>query len=380
MLGDLAMDDRMKGAAAGIFFLGYILLQMPGGYVAQRWSAKKLISLCLATWGICAMACGMVHSFSQLAVARFFLGFAESGVFPAVMVLLSNWFPAGERVRATALVCLSQPLAVAATAPLTGWCLGVFGWRVTLITEGAFAILLLPIWWLFIFDRPKDARWLPDEERGYIEKEIAAEGASLEPIEPVPFWRILLRREVFLLSAICILYSSDAYGCMTFFTSSLRNREFTGLEYGILFAIPYLITAVLMILNSWHSDATRERRGHAAVALSLSGACLILSVIYREYFWISYAFMCFAIPGAFAVLGPFFAIPAEIFPRAYLGPLIGTVNSVGSLGGFFGPYCVGWLVSVYHSVSIPFVLMGIGMLTAAALTFLLPKAPKTIGA
>ena len=136
MMRDLLMDDRMKGEAAGIFFFGYVLLQIPGGYWASQWSARKIISIFLVTWGLCAIGCGFAHTFTQFEVARFFLGVAESGVFPATLVLLANWFPRSERARANAYWNLCQPLAVAASAPFTGWLLGVYGWQRMLILEG----------------------------------------------------------------------------------------------------------------------------------------------------------------------------------------------------------------------------------------------------
>src|ERR1700722_19073685 len=124
LMHDLMMDDRMKGQAAGIFFLGYILLQAAGGHLANRWSAKKLVSLCLVFWGICAVGCGLSHTFGQFEIMRFLLGMAESCVFPATLVLLAHWFPRSERARASALWNLCQPLAVAGSAPITGWLIG----------------------------------------------------------------------------------------------------------------------------------------------------------------------------------------------------------------------------------------------------------------
>ena len=170
------------------------------------------------------------------------------------------------------------------------------------------------------------------------------------------------------------LQNGAAYGCMTFFTSSLKGRAFTGLQYGILFGIPYALTAVLMVLNSRHSDKTRERRGHVALAYFLSGISLILSVGLREYFWVSYAFMCLAIPGPFVAMGPFWSIPSEILPRSAVGLVIGLVNAVGNLGGFAGPYIAGWLKQEYQSLTVAFDALGAGLLVGAALAFLLPKA------
>jgi ACS family tartrate transporter-like MFS transporter len=179
---------------------------------------------------------------------------------------------------------------------------------------------------------------------------------------------------VLVLIAMYFLQNGAAYGCMTFFTSSLKGREFTGLEYGILIGIPYALTAFVMVLNSRHSDQTGERRGHVALVYSLSGISLILSVGLREHFWISYALMCLAIPGPFAAMGPFWSIPSETLPRSAVGLVIGVVNAFGNLGGFAGPYIAGWLKQEYHSLTVAFDALGAGLLIGAALAFLLPKA------
>ena len=374
MMRDLLMDDRMKGEAAGIFFFGYVLLQIPGGYWATRWSARKIISLFLISWGICAVGCGLARTFRQFEVMRFMLGVAESGVFPATLVLLANWFPRSERARANAYWTLCQPLAVAASAPLTGWLLGAYGWQKMLILEGMLPFLWLPVWWFCIRDHPREAKWIALEELRFLETTLQQEAAALEPPQSASLWGRLCKRPVLVLIAMYFLQNGAAYGCMTFFTSSLKGRAFTGLQYGILFGIPYALTAVLMVLNSRHSDKTRERRGHVALAYSLSGISLILSVGLREYFSVSYAFMCLAIPGPFVAMGPFWSIPSEILPRSAVGLVIGLVNAVGNLGGFAGPYIARWLKQEYQSLTVAFDALGAGLLVGAALAFLLPKA------
>jgi sugar phosphate permease len=373
MLRDLAMDDRMKGQAAGIFFLGYALLQASGGYLANRWSAKKLVSLCLIFWGVCAIGCGLAKTFTQFEVARFLLGMAESSVFPAIVVLLAHWFPRAERARANAAWNLCQPLAVVASAPVTGWLLGAYGWQTMLILEGILPFVWLPIWWFLISDHPRDAKWISAPEREFLETTLRREEAELEPPEKGSLWKWILRREILVMIVINFLHNSQAYGCMTFFTDGLRAKHFSAVQYGFLFAIPYAVTAVIMILNSWHSDKTRERRGHVAFVYTLSGASLVASVLTRDHFWLSYAFICLAIPGPFAALAPFWAIPTETMPGNVFGPVIGLVNAIGNVGGFVGPYIVGWLAGRYQSTAIPFNALGVGMLLAAALAFLLPK-------
>src|SRR5262249_20802916 len=145
------------------------------------------------------------------------------------------------------------------------------------------------------------------------------------------------------------------------------------LQYGILFAIPYAVTALIMVITSWHSDKTHERRGHVAAVYVLSGTSLILSVYLKDHFWLSYALMCLAIPGPFAALAPFWSNASETMPPSMFGLVAGLVNAFGNLGGFAGPYIVGWLKKEYDSVAIPFSALGLGMLIAAGLVFLLPK-------
>jgi MFS family permease len=382
MMKDLAMNDRLKGEAAGIFFLGYILLQIPSGYWASRWSARKLISLCLLGWGICAVGCGLAKNFRQFECMRFLLGVAESGVFPATLVLLANWFPRAERARANAYWTLCQLVAIAGTAPLTGWLIGAYGWRTMLMLEGALPFAWLPLWWFCIRDHPSQAAWLDPAEREYIESRLRADAEQLTTAAQgggtrtsLPTRRVVAA--IVVLIAMYFLQNCEAYGCMTFFTAMLKDRGFTAVEYGLLFAIPYAFAAVPMLLNSAHSDRTQERRGHVAAVYLLSGVSLILAVCVRGNFWSSYAFLCLAIPGPFAAMGPFWAIPGEILPGARMGVAIGLVNAFGNVGGFVGPSIVGYLKQDYQSLAVPFTVLGLGMIVAAALAFLLPRHPSS---
>src|SRR6266481_5035795 len=378
MMKDLLMDDRLKGQAAGIFFIGYVLLQLPGGYLASRWSARKVISIFLVAWGICAIGCGLVKTFDQFAVSRFFLGVAESGVFPATTVLLANWFPRAERARANAYWNLCQPLAVAGSAPVTAWLLGKYNWHQMLIIEGALPFIWLPIWWFFIRDHPREAKWISREELTFLETTLRKEREELEPPAKVSVWTRLSQPVIFVMIALYFLHNCAAYGCMTFLTSGLKDQGFSRSQYGILFAIPYIITAVIMIINSWHSDKPRNRRVIVPAVNFSMGASLILSVLLRGNFWLSYGLMCLAIPGPFAALAPFWAISSETLPRSAVGLVIGLVNAFGNVGGFAGHYFVGWLARDFHSTAIPFVVLGVGMLVCAGLAFLLPKSPHSV--
>lgn len=376
-MADLGMDDAAKGNAIGIFFWGYLLLQIPGGYLANRWSTRKVVSLCLIAWGLAAAGCGLVKTGSEFRIMRFFLGLAESGVYPATLVLLANWFPRGERARANAYWNLCQPLAVAGAAPVTGALLGTWGWRTALIAEGILPFLWLPVWWFGIKDHPRDAKWISSEERAYLETTLEAERQEMEPASQAPLWKSLTQPVLFVMAPICFLMNFCSYGCNTFLSTALKSpdRNFTPLETGILFAIPYLVTAVVMVLVSRHSDRTRERRLHVAAVYAVTGACLIASVLAaRHSFWLSFLFLCLAIQGPFAGLAPFFAIFPETMPMSAVGAAMGLVNAVGNFGGWAGPASFGWLKQQTGGTAVPFTVMGSAILVSAALCFFLPKS------
>jgi sugar phosphate permease len=374
---DLGMDDKIKGNAIGIFFWGYLLLQIPGGYLASRWSARKLVSIFLVAWGAAAIGCGLVTTVEQFRIMRFVLGVAESGVFPATLVLLANWFPRNERARANAYWTLCQPLAVAGAAPITAALLGLWGWRTALIVEGALPFIWLPIWWYFVRDHPRDAKWISKEELDYLETTLAREASQLEPAKQESWWKAFGRPAVFVMVPIYFLQNCAAYGSNTFLSEALKGpgKNFSALQTGLLYAVPYAVAAVCMILNSRHSDKTQERRFHVAFVYAVSGVCLIASVIAsRHSFWLSFFFLCFAIQGPFSGLAPFWAVPAETLPKATIGAVMGLVNAVGNIGGWAGNYAFGWLKQETGGTAVPFTMLGICLLLAAGLCFLLPKA------
>src|ERR1039458_7887833 len=251
MMKDLFMDDRMKGEAAGIFFFGYVLLQLPGGYWATAWSARKIISLFLISWGICAVGCGLARSFRQFEVMRFLLGVAESGVFPATMVLLSNWFPRGERARANAYWTLCQPLAVAASAPFTGWLLGAYGWQQMLILEGMLPFLWLPVWWFCISDHPREAKWISAEEKSFLETTLQRESAELETPQPVSLWARLRERPDSVTALPAMAGSAPKRRCQRPWPITITGRRSSPLEKPRPSVMPSWATSKKLEVVAW---------------------------------------------------------------------------------------------------------------------------------
>lgn len=394
MKAALGMDSEYAGLASGIFFFGYVSLQIPGGYLAHRWSAKRLIGIFLVFWGVCAVGGGLVQTPRQFLVMRFLLGVAESAVYPATLVLLSNWFPRAERARANALWMLCQPLSVAISSPLSGWILdawkssswaattGLANWRAMLILEGALPFAWLPIWLCFIADHPRQARWISAEERDYVDATLGREASELEPVRPASFWSALLRPQVLVMVVIYFFQNCGAYGCMFWLPSALKNNNQLDLSntiIGVLFAVPYVLSGAAMVLNARHSDRTRERRGHVAAALGWGGFFLVAAVLSYPYsLWLWYACVCLAITGPFSSLAPFWAIPTETLPRSVAGPAMGLINAMGNLGGFAGPFVVGYLNKTTGNFTFAFALLGFGLMLGAALTAFIKPAAKNL--
>jgi sugar phosphate permease len=376
MSRELHMDPTQAGDAAGIFFWGYLLLQVPGGYLAQRWSAKRFVSVLLILWGACSVACGLVQTWRQFWVMRFFLGVAEGGVWPATLVLLAHWFPRAERARANAYWMLCLPASVVFSSPLSGWILGHWNWRVLLISEGALPFVWLVIWWWFIDDHPPQARWISAEERNYLVTTLRQESAELEPVRPEPHLRALMRPQVLVMVAVYLLLCTGVYGYLFWLPSALVSaKQMSSLHVGILFTIPYIWTVIAMVLNSQHSDKTRERRGHVAGGLAWGGVFLLAGIVTSQHSPIlSFAFVCLAGGGAYAALGPFWAIPTETLPRGVAGSAMGLVNAIGNLGGYVGPLTVGYLNQRTGNFLYGFGMLSLGLLVASALTFLLHPA------
>jgi sugar phosphate permease len=314
MSHQLGMDPQQAGNAAGAFFWGYIVLQIPGGYLARRWSAKRLIGLLLVLWGVCAVAGGLVQTERQLWLTRLLLGLAEGGVFPATLVLLTHWFAKAERARANAYWMLCQPLAIILSAPVSGWILGRWNWRVLLVGEGALPFLWLIVWMLCIDDHPGQARWLTCEERESLVAILERDSAEHNPVSYRGFLSVLFQPLVWLLIIAYFLLNCGGYGFLFWLPSAIaRAGKFSNLAIGLLYSAPYVAAGLIMVLNSWHSDRAGERRRHVALPLAVAGVCLSAGVFVNGYSPpLAFALICLAGAGPYAAIAPFWALPPSL--------------------------------------------------------------------
>jgi MFS family permease len=331
-----------SGFAAGIFFVGYMALQIPGGILASRWSARKTIAILMVAWGVTAVLTGFVQTRTQLYIARFVLGVFEGGVWPAVLVLLARWFPQNERARANALWMTCLPFSAAGMAPLTGWLLTFLTWRQVFVVEGIPPLIWVVVWWMFTADRPSEAKWCSPEERHDIESRIARENAG-KPAS-AGYWAALSDRTVIGLFVAYFFWMAGFYGFTMWVPSVVKSFAGSGASsarVGLLSAIPFVFAVVSMLVTSNWSDRRLKRQAFVAVP-ALIGACGLVAGQFVQAPALQLTFLVIAAIGVYGPYGPFWAVPSAILRPEVVGVSMGLIN-IANLGGFMGPYIVGYL-------------------------------------
>jgi MFS family permease len=368
---DLHLDSAAKGLAGGIFFIGYLVMQIPGGHLAERWSAKKFVGIMILIWGVFAFAAGLVQNYTQLLIVRFLLGVAEGGIWPAILVLISHWFPARERARAYGFWMMNIAISSIISAPLSGWILTWGDWRTLFFIEGAFPfVIAAPIWWGLVADRPSQASWVSRDEREYIETSLARENAGAprsagyrEVFRSSVVWRLVL---------VYFFIQVGFYGLNLWLPHLIKDT--IGGSYmvvGAITAIPYLFAIVGLWLNARSADRTGRYSIHVLASLVIGAVALVLSVATGSIVALSVFLVSIAMAGALAYDGPFWASASRAVPVALAGGAMGLINALGNLGGFVGPSVGGFLqdasggsfMSTAVVLAIALVLGGLVMMT-----------------
>ncbi|MGS3448288.1 MFS transporter [Klebsiella electrica] len=372
---DLGITATMAGLAGGIFFLGYLFLQVPGGKIAVHGSGKKFIGWSLVAWAVISVFTGLVTNHYQLLALRFLLGVAEGGMLPVVLTMISNWFPDAERGRANAIVIMFVPIAGIITAPLSGWIITALDWRWLFIIEGLLSLVVLVMWALTIYDRPQEARWISDAEKKYLVETLAAEQRAIAGKTTVnaSLSTVLSDRTMWQLIALNFFYQTGIYGYTLWLPTILKELTHTSMgQVGMLAILPYVGAIAGMFLFSSLSDRTGKRKLFVSLPLIGFAACMFLSVVLKESVWLSYTALVGC--GFFlqSAAGVFWTIPARLFSAEMAGGARGVINALGNLGGFCGPYAVGVLITLYSKDAGVYCL-AISLAIAALMALLLPS-------
>jgi sugar phosphate permease len=360
----LHISSSRSALLGALFFFGYFLFQIPGVAYAKRSSTRILIFVALIAWGILASLTGVIRNFWLLALDRTLLGVAESFVFPAMLILLTNWFTRAERSRTNTILLLGNPVTVLWMSAATGYLIRSFGWQMTFIVEGLPAVLWAFGWLYLVRDRPQEAAWMSPEASTQLNQQLEREQWLLPQFATVK--SAFLSPNVILLSIQYFLWSVGVYGFVLWLPTIIRKGASSGIEIvGLLSAMPYLLAIILMLLVAYYSDRSFRRRRFVWPFLLLAGLALLGSYFtVSDNFWLAYALLILAGSCMYAPYGPFFAIMPEMLPKNVSGQCTALVNSCGALGSFVGVYLVGILQTRTGSSRAGFLLMSVSVFIA----------------
>jgi ACS family tartrate transporter-like MFS transporter len=377
---ELAITSQQFGFAAGIFFWGYFLFEVPSNLILHKIGARVWIARILVTWGAVATLTGFVQSANQLYIARFALGLAEAGYFPGIVLYLGYWFPQREKAQAIALILTGIPLASVLGAPVSGFILdsvhwfGLSSWRWLLILEGLPAVMFMFLTYFLLPSRPAEARFLTGEEKAWIAYELEREDRQKPGAQSLSVARTLANRRIWHLACIGFGHGFAAY-TFSFWLPQIMKSVLGGqsnTRVGFVIMIPNLLGLIAMILVSRHSDCTLERRYHMAASGVLAGIAMLLLGAPHSAFFSVVLFSAVAM-GAYSFLPVFFSTPGQFLTGFSAAAGIALVTSVSNLGGFAGPYTVGVIRQRTGNSHYGLICAGIFFLISAGLALVLRK-------
>ena len=355
MTADLHFSEAVYGFGAGIFFIGYLSLEIPGAIIVERWGARLWFARILITWGLCTIVVGFVNTPTQFYGARFLLGVAEAGFYPGIIVYLTHWFARGDRARAMAGFIVAIPVSLVLGAPISAlilrlhW-LGLPGWRWVFILEGLPAIILGIVTIFYLTDNPRDAMWLEAEEREWITQELEHEKAEKRVEGRVGFWSAFRERRVLLCAISICLANLGSYVFVFWLPTTIHNASGLSPVLSALYSSLPLASAVVFVLWSGRSsDRIGRHELQTSAVMVLAGLFLTLSIVPGQPFPLVMIWLCLTAGAIYAWPPPFWVLPTLILGESAGAASIGFINMMAAMGGFLGPSIVGYLLSAGYS-------------------------------
>jgi len=372
---DLGFDDRVIGFGAGIFSLGYVILEIPGTIIVERWSARRWLTRIMISWGLVTMGMALVRTPHQFYTVRFVLGLAEAGFFPGIIVYLTHWFIYEDRAKAVAGFMAAIPLSYAVGSPISGLLLGIHwgglrGWQWLFILEGLPALFFGAMTWFYLTDWPHQAKWLAAEEREWVIQQLESEKRAKQSLRTYTPWQAIRHRDVLILTALHFVQNGSAYALAFWLPTMLKRVSGLGdFSVTLLVALPNLLGFVAMQMNGWHSDRTAERRWHTAIPLWVTAAALVALSVADWGILPSLFLFSIAAAGLLAFLPSFWAMPSAFLCDSAAALATGTINCLAAgLGGFLGPALVGYQAARTHSFRSGFGVLAVALTIAGVLS------------
>jgi MFS transporter, ACS family, tartrate transporter len=379
---DLGLTASMFGTAAGAFFWGYCLFEVPSNLIMEKVGARFWIARIMITWGILSGATAFCTGPYSFLVLRFLLGVAEAGFFPGLVLFFTYWFPDRHRARIVGGFFVALPLAVMTGAPISTALLGLdglqgpAGWQWIFIAEAAPTVLLGIAVLFYVTDRPAQARWLSAEERTWLTAIIDDERRRIEARRKVSLLRSFFDPKVLLLSLTWLGMVTAGYGVVFFVPQIIKQLGLTNMQVGWVTMIPYFCGAVSVVTWGWISDRMGERRWNLFWACVVAATGLVVAGLFNGTYGALIGISIAAV-GLNGKQGPFWSMPSMFLTGTASAAGIAWINSIGNLGGSIGPFIVGWIKDSSGSFAGGlYCLAGFALMSAAvaALGLNIPRA------
>lgn len=381
---ELGFSNAVYGLGAGIFFIGYFIMEIPGNLIMTRVGARLWIARILITWGVISGFTAFVTTPMEFYVVRFLLGVAEASFFPGIIYYLSTWSRKQDQAKAVAFFMMSLPICNILAAPVSTYLLGISwlglaGWKWLFILEALPSVILGFITPFYLTNKPEDAKWLSDDERTWLVNSLAAEQAAKLERKKYTLMQAFTDRDVVILSLIYFTWVCGFYGITMFLPILVKalSATMSNQMVGYLIMIPYIFGFFAMYFLGRHSDKTGERRWHTIIGMLTAALGLAGSVYFANIsIAVSMAFFTIAVMGVYGSFGPFWSIPSSFLTATSAAGAIAMINSIGNLGGFVGPYAMGYIREATGSFTGGIMFLVACLLAAAGLLLMLKKAGK----
>jgi len=357
MRGDLNMSATAYGFALGTFYWAYFIFEVPSNVVMEKVGARLWIARIMITWGLLAGATAYVTGSTSFGVIRFLLGAAEAGFFPGIVLYFTYWFPSYHHARIVSGFLIGLPIAVAAGAPIStallelDGLLGLKGWQIMYLAEGIPTFVIGIVTLFVLTDKPEQAKFLTREEKDWLRARLDAERTAKESVRTFTLWQSLIDPKVLLLSLNYLGIVTASLGILFFIPQIIKSIGVTSnMTVGWLTMVPYICGGVGLVVWGFVSDRMNERRWNLLVACIVSTAGLVMAGMTMGTWW-ALVGMSIAAVGFYGSKGPFWAMPPMFLTGTAAAAAIAWINSIGNLGGFFGPWYVGVMKDATGSFS-----------------------------
>ncbi len=374
---DLGFSPQVFGLGAGIFFLGYFLFEVPSNLMLEKVGARVWMSRIMLSWGLVSMATAFVKTAFAFYVLRFLLGLAEAGLYPGMILYMTYWFPQATRARFIALFLAAVPAASVIGGPLSGWLLGfdgaLHGWQWMLLLEGIPSLILgFAVLWL-LPERPAAARWLNAGEKAILAERLAADRADDHKLGALTgFWQMLADKRIWIFILPDFSIVIGLYGMGLWMPQMIKALGFSNLETGFLVALPYVASMIAMVGLGISSDRRRERAWHVAGACFAGALGLLGAVMFHSPVLVMLSF-CVAAAGIYGALAVFWTFPTQMLRGMAAAGGLALLNSFSNLGGFFGPFLMGWLKESTGTYTLGMALLSAMLVFAGVATLCIGK-------